>query len=173
MSWSNTKEEKYRIELVGNMPTDKTQTNKTFDNPYDNPELWAKSTLPPGYNSETLVKVYELSDAKIKGQNRRRTWLHDVLDDRGILYKIEVVGYWATRRRFAEKQLISVEEKYKKKVQRLIKEFNDAEDIMQEETDEENMLDNIDDGLPQVKCPSCGKEIDFDYVKCPFCKTKL
>lgn len=24
--------------------------------------------------------------------------------------------------------------------------------------------------LPQRKCPECGKEHDFDYPKCPFCK---
>lgn len=25
------------------------------------------------------------------------------------------------------------------------------------------------DDLPQKKCPSCGKEYDFDYAKCPHC----
>ena len=25
-------------------------------------------------------------------------------------------------------------------------------------------------GLLQVKCPHCGKEHDFDYPRCPFCK---
>lgn len=24
--------------------------------------------------------------------------------------------------------------------------------------------------LPQKICPHCGKEIDFDYPKCPYCK---
>lgn len=24
--------------------------------------------------------------------------------------------------------------------------------------------------LPQRKCPNCGKQHDFDYPKCPFCK---
>ena len=24
--------------------------------------------------------------------------------------------------------------------------------------------------LPQKICPNCGKEIDFDYPKCPYCK---
>ena len=26
-------------------------------------------------------------------------------------------------------------------------------------------------GLPQKVCPLCGKEIDFDYPKCPYCKS--
>lgn len=25
-------------------------------------------------------------------------------------------------------------------------------------------------GLPQKQCPKCGKQHDFDYPKCPFCK---
>lgn len=25
------------------------------------------------------------------------------------------------------------------------------------------------DGVPQKKCPNCGKEHDFDYPKCPHC----
>jgi len=28
----------------------------------------------------------------------------------------------------------------------------------------------VDDALPQKKCPRCGKEHDFDYPKCPYCK---
>ena len=27
-----------------------------------------------------------------------------------------------------------------------------------------------EEALPQKKCPQCGKEHDFDYPKCPFCK---
>lgn len=25
------------------------------------------------------------------------------------------------------------------------------------------------DGIPQVRCPNCGKEHDFDYPRCPRC----
>ena len=27
-----------------------------------------------------------------------------------------------------------------------------------------------DDELPKKTCPNCGKEIDFDSPKCPFCR---
>ena len=27
-----------------------------------------------------------------------------------------------------------------------------------------------EEGLPRKQCPKCGKMIDFDYYKCPFCK---
>ena len=30
--------------------------------------------------------------------------------------------------------------------------------------------DNNDEKLPQKKCPQCGKQHDFDYPECPFCK---
>ena len=26
------------------------------------------------------------------------------------------------------------------------------------------------EGMPQKKCPICGREHDFDYPKCPYCK---
>ena len=26
------------------------------------------------------------------------------------------------------------------------------------------------DGMPQKKCPTCGKEHEFDYPRCPYCK---
>ena len=32
-------------------------------------------------------------------------------------------------------------------------------------------VDSINpDGMPQKKCPTCGREHDFDYPKCPYCK---
>ena len=32
-------------------------------------------------------------------------------------------------------------------------------------------IDSIDpEGMPQKKCPTCGREHDFDYPKCPWCK---
>ena len=27
-----------------------------------------------------------------------------------------------------------------------------------------------DDGMPLKKCPTCGREHDFDYPRCPYCK---
>ena len=41
-------------------------------------------------------------------------------------------------------------------------EFYLAEDETEEETDSEEM--------PQKRCPKCGKQHDFDYPRCPFCK---
>ena len=32
-------------------------------------------------------------------------------------------------------------------------------------------IDSVsEEGMPQKKCPTCGKEHDFDYPKCPYCK---
>lgn len=27
-----------------------------------------------------------------------------------------------------------------------------------------------EEGMPQKKCPTCGREHDFDYPRCPYCK---
>lgn len=32
------------------------------------------------------------------------------------------------------------------------------------------LADAREEGLPQKQCPNCGKQHDFDYPKCPFCK---
>ena len=32
-------------------------------------------------------------------------------------------------------------------------------------------INSVDrNGMPQRKCPTCGREHDFDYPKCPYCK---
>ena len=28
------------------------------------------------------------------------------------------------------------------------------------------------DGIPQVRCPRCGRRHDFDYPKCPYCENE-
>jgi rubrerythrin len=31
-------------------------------------------------------------------------------------------------------------------------------------------IDSVsEEGMPQKKCPTCGREHDFDYPKCPYC----
>ena len=145
-----------------------------FIESYGDPKLWAYSTLSPSF-SENLVQIYEvkLNMDATKETIRQRMWLHDILDDNKIPYKIEIVGAWAGRRKFGEKQIIYVEEKNRKKSRRLIKAYNNAANFIPEDKGEENMSDDIENNLPQVKCPACGKEFDFDYVKCPFCKAKI
>ena len=32
------------------------------------------------------------------------------------------------------------------------------------------LADDHEEGLPQRRCPKCGKQHDFDYPRCPFCK---
>lgn len=32
------------------------------------------------------------------------------------------------------------------------------------------LAEDIEEGLPQKQCPKCGKQHDFDYPRCPFCK---
>jgi len=30
--------------------------------------------------------------------------------------------------------------------------------------------ESTSEGMPQVTCPNCGQQHDFDYPRCPFCK---
>ena len=32
------------------------------------------------------------------------------------------------------------------------------------------LSDSSEEVLPQKQCPNCGKQHDFDYPRCPFCK---
>ena len=130
----------------------------------NDPEKWARSTLT-GSDDENLVAVYEES-------GRQRMWLHDVLDDYGIPYKIEVVPCWLGVNSY-EKPVILVEEKNKDTVLDLIREHDDKDNIVQEETEEEDLANGGDDALPQMTCPFCGGEIDFDYAICPLCNKRL
>ena len=134
------------------------------------PSLWAYSTIVPCDDTE-LVNVYVVAHKKyMSGETtRHRMWLHDILDNEGIPYQVVIKGYWAERRKFAEDQFINVEKKHRKKVKRLIKEYNDPSNDATE-ISEDSEFANYIDGIPQIKCPSCNREIDFDYQKCPHCK---
>jgi len=147
---------------------------KTKVRSFGDPELWAKSTLPP-CNLDDLVKVFEVKEGLYTGAEtiRNRTWLHDLLDDNGIPYHIEIEGYWPGRRKFAERQAVYVEEKYSFQATQLIKEYNKINKNFDKIIEEESDITGIDDGMPQKLCPACGVEIDFDFVVCPHCKARI
>ena len=44
-------------------------------------------------------------------------------------------------------------------------EFDDVGSVVNEGIDAVSK-----DGIPQKKCPTCGREHDFDYPRCPYCK---
>jgi len=141
---------------------------------YIDPELWAYSTLPP-CDSASLVNIYEVKQGDFTGREtiRQRMWLHDILDDNGIQYQVEINAYWAARKRFSEVQCIYVEEENAKKARSLIKEYNNPENWIAENAGGENTGDVMLDGIPQKTCQSCGETIDFDYHKCPHCKAAV
>jgi len=135
------------------------------------PSLWAYSTLPQG-DYDDLVSVHVITQGNYQGGDivRQRMWLHDILDDEGIPYQVVIKGYWPHRRKYAEDQFIYVEEKNRKKAKRLKKEFLNPDNASSEPIGDEISDVRIVDGIPQRKCSFCGKEIDFDFHKCPFCK---
>ena len=138
---------------------------------FNDSALWARSTLTPGEDMK-LVRIYELKPGNYASAEtiRHRMWLHDILDDNGIPYHLVIRGYWPARRRFAESQCIFVEDKYSKKARLLINEFQNLNNVITEDINGKTMVDDIENGLPLIKCSSCGRIIEFDYYKCPYCK---
>jgi len=157
-------------------PAERDELTDEMKEYYGDPETWAKSTLSQDDAAEAdLVLIYEVKPGLYIHAEmiRQRMWLHDVLDDKGIPYQIVFVGYWASRRKFVEAQNIYVEKKHAERVRYLIKDYRSTRNIIQTDLEEHNKIVSFDDGVPQKNCPSCGKEIDFDYYTCPHCKTKI
>jgi len=87
---------------------------------YGDPDSWAKSTLEQ--EVDKLIKVYEIKP----GENvplesvRNRIWLHDLLDEEKIPYKIAVSGFWASRKKYSLSQSVFVEQKDRNRTRQLI-----------------------------------------------------
>jgi len=140
---------------------------------YGDPKLWAQSTLK-NIEPEKLVEIYAIMPSQYTTNEsiRYRMWLHDLLDDWNIPYYIEV-GCLGGSRNLTESQHIYVEKKNARKAIFLTNKFNKSDNIVRDNTDKnEESIIISDDGIPQKACPSCGKDIDFDYVKCPHCKER-
>jgi len=140
---------------------------------YGDPSQWARSTLEHAH-LEDLVEIYVIMPGPFISSEsiRNRMWLHDMLDDKGIPYYIEV-GNMSGSRMLVEAQCIYVEKQNAERALLLIKQFNDPENIVRDDPDEDCFFAISDDGVPQKKCPSCDEQIDFDYPICPYCKAKV
>lgn len=98
--------------------------------------------------------------------------IEDMLDELSIPYRTTVTTEWVTTgegKMYQEIHLVYVENKYKQKVdERMEQEARDWEnsEVLPHELE---VLPLNEDGTPQITCPSCGEDIDFDYPKCPHC----
>jgi len=139
---------------------------------YGDPALWARSTLE-GADPDDLVAIYAVVPGLLisKEAIRNRIWLHDILDDAGIPYYIEVGGLGGSKD-LNEAQHIYVEKENAQKVMLLIHAFNNTKNTVKRTKEETGITAVSEDGIPQKVCSSCGEEIDFDYHKCPYCKTR-
>jgi hypothetical protein len=152
----------------------------SINTPYGNPDLWAKSTLPKEFDGE-LAEVYKIKAGKLVSCPRERAWLHDLLDDNNIAYRIEISGEYPMQaggfrrsRKFKEFQLIYVEKENEKRALRLIKKFLYSQNIVTADETFDDSREEFDSAdRPQVACPVCGKECDSDYIKCPACKASM
>ena len=119
--------------------------------PFDS---WAKSTLSAAAESENLALVYTL-------MSPRRDWIHDILDDNEILYKVKIEPVKSSGRTFAE-QTIFVESAHEATVLALIEEYEKSEIDLED-----------DDDVPQIDCGGCGEKIDFYHINCPLCGAEI
>jgi len=182
--------EKCDVDLLNVLAFEELKVH-TIKSPYGDREKWAKSTIPATHDPEDLVEVYQVSKNKLYNPYpRERMWLHDILDDKEIPYRVEISGEFRIKaggfrrgRSISETQHIFVEKANEKKAKILIKGFKrskaaEPEDAEQFEFDEYAEYDSDEytydcDSIPQVKCPHCSEECDCDYEKCPHCKKKL
>ncbi|MCL1828958.1 MAG: hypothetical protein FWG32_05620 [Oscillospiraceae bacterium] len=145
--------------------------NDDTEDIYGNPEFWVLSTMPPDIPDSELVKIFETNDSSVSGSSRKKTWFHDIMDFEGIPYRVSITGR-SVSKKYVETQSVFVEKKHYIKARRLIAEYNDPANFVEEPADEE-MTYSAETGLPQVQCESCGRKIDFDYHTCPYCKGKI
>jgi len=140
---------------------------------FGDPSLWAQSTLKDA-DEDDLVAVYTIGQGFFLGGEsiRNRMWLHDLLDDKEIPYYIEV-GRIGGGKAMVEAQVIYVEKRHAPRVVNLINEYNDPISIVSISHDDSDDTFNLVDGVPQIICPKCAEEIDFDYHKCPYCKSSV
>jgi len=98
--------------------------SSTLIGSYGDPEFWAKSTLDQ--DEGKLIKVYEIKPGKNVPLEsvRNRIWLHDLLDEEKIPYKVAVSGFWASRKKYSLSQSILVEQKDRNRTRQLILEYN-------------------------------------------------
>jgi len=153
----------------------KSKWEQKMDSFYTDEEkkLWAKSTLHVDDDIEDLFKVYEIGAGLFakKETIRNRIWIHDLFDDNGIRYHIEIDGK-SQGKQLAEFQSIYIRPEDKEIAVFLIMKFNNTK-FEKPEYSPEIATQNMVDGVPQKKCLSCNEEIDFDYHTCPHCKSKV
>ncbi|MCL2365960.1 MAG: hypothetical protein FWC75_02810 [Oscillospiraceae bacterium] len=137
------------------------EPTQTLD-PFSHQELWAKSTLPP--DTEDLYPIFVISPGEYLTNEtiRHRMWLHDLFDDEGIPYYIEVRTQPGSRL-LNEAQHIFIEKRHAMRAIALINEFRNPKSIVKQQVTDGN-------SIMQKQCHACGKDIDFDYHKCPHCK---
>jgi hypothetical protein len=148
---------------------------KWFVDAHGDPELWAKSTLPEDDTTD-LVVVFQVKKGTLIGNEpiKNRMWLHDLLDDNEIPYRIEHAGDSA--------QFILVKNEQKDRAIDLIIRYNISGNTAQELASRADAPGSpakpvkpvkMADGVAQVRCPSCSEYIDFDHHTCPRCKAAL
>jgi len=141
-------------------------------------ELLAYSTLPRSKERASITRIHLIEPGKYVPEETamHRMWLHDILDDYGIKYFVEVMGVFVGRRKFRSMQGIYVLDSDLEGALEIMEKYKTAPRATSKEIEmEENFTEETQffvDGILQSKCSDCGREYDFDYPNCPFCRKK-
>ncbi len=98
-----------------------------------------------------------------------RSWLETLLDDHNIPYETEIGSHWAgsiQHPKFIQHRDICVPESCRSLAEALIAQYDTGPFIWDDDAMFPGHMEGI---LPTVRCPSCGREYEIDYPKCPFC----
>ena len=138
---------------------------------YGDPESWAKSTLIG--DAGELIQAFEIKPAGDVSLEtiRNRIWVHDLLDSEKIKYKIDIAGYWTAHKKYTLSQSIFVKTDDFSNVRELLQ--GKSSNVEDDDGEYDDLYESYEEKLLQKICPQCESEIDFDYYKCPVCKTIL
>lgn len=111
------------------------------------------------------VKIFET-------KGKKRTWFHELLEDYEIPFRVELESYVEQTRsgpQRKEKQCFYVPAAFEEVLKDMIDQYYRPDSIAWET----NGFELEDEGvIAQITCPVCGKEYDFDYPRCPYCRGK-
>ena len=115
------------------------------------------------------VKVYETPPDNPCSLSESH-WLEELLNTNSIPFRTEQASAWTGWSKapdYKERREYYVPDTCACYAKTLIREYTEGETIRWDEG--EFFPEGVENQLPKVTCPHCGKEYDMDYPKCPFC----
>ena len=116
------------------------------------------------------VNVYD-SQPNRPGRPNETSWLDELLAANHIPYRTEQEAAWTGWSKapdYNERTKYYVPDNYARHAKELIQEYLEEAAVCWDEA--ELFPEGIENQLPMLTCPRCGKEFEMDYPSCPFCR---